>query len=118
MLLQARENNLMATTRQINTTASSEIMQRIGTKVTLDLYEKSVITSFFYNAESWTLTRTEEKQIDKIQAIKRLFNLPITTPSAAVPGARQALRHPLLSASFSGIRYLPCGADRARVHHQ
>ena len=86
LLLQARENNLMATTRQINTTASSEIMQRIGTKVTLDLYEKSVITSFFYNAESWTLTKTEEKQIDKIgiQAIKRLFNLPITTPSAAI----------------------------------
>ena len=49
MLLQARENNLMATTRQINTTASSDVMQRIGTKVTLDLYEKSIITSFFYN---------------------------------------------------------------------
>ena len=31
MLLQARENNLMATTRQINTTASSDVMQHIGT---------------------------------------------------------------------------------------
>ena len=86
LLLQTRENRLMATTIQINTTASSDIMQRIGTKVTLDLYEKSVLTSFFYNVESWTLTKTEEKQIDKIgiQAIKRLFNLPITTPSAAI----------------------------------
>ena len=54
--------------------------------MTLDLYEKSIITSFFYNVESWTLTKTEEKHIDKIgvQAVKRLFNLPITTPTAAI----------------------------------
>ena len=85
-LLKTRENNLLARTRQINTTASSDVMRGIGTKVTLDLYEKSVLTSFLTNAESWTLTATEDKEIDRIgiQAVKRLFNLPITTPSAAI----------------------------------
>ena len=84
--LQKRENNLQATTRQINTTASSDVMRGIETRVILELYEKCVIPSFLNNAESWTLTLTEERQIDKvcIQAVKRLFNLPSTTPSPAI----------------------------------
>ena len=82
----SRENRLNATTRQINATASSEVMRGIETKAILELYEKCILTSFLFNAESWTLTLTEERQIDKtlIQAIKRLFGLPTTTPSAAV----------------------------------
>ena len=61
-------------------------MRGIETKVILELYEKCVIPSFFNNSESWTLTITEEKHIDKIciQAMKRLFNIPTTTPSAAI----------------------------------
>ena len=84
--LVARENRVYATTRQINATASSEVMKGIETKVILELYEKCIITSFLFNAESWTLTLTEEKQIDKIliQAMKRLFGLPTTTPSVAI----------------------------------
>ena len=80
----SRENRLNATTRQINATASSEVMRGIETKAILELYEKCILTSILFNAESWTLT--EEKQIDKtlIQEIKRLFGLPITTLSAAV----------------------------------
>ena len=61
-------------------------MRGIETNVILELYDKCVIPSFLNNAESWTLTLTEEKQIDKvcIQAVKRLFNLPSTTPSPAI----------------------------------
>ena len=82
----ARENRLNATTRQINATASSEVMRGIETKAILELYEKCIITSFLFNAESWTLTLTEERRIDKtlIQAMKRLFGLPTTTPSTAI----------------------------------
>ena len=83
LLTKTRENNLLISTRQINTTASSDVM---STKVILELYEKKILTSFLNNAESWTLTNTEEKDIDRIgiQALKRLFNLSITTPSAAI----------------------------------
>ena len=46
----------------------------------------TVLPSFLNNCESWTLTVSEEKQIDIIglQTIKRLFNLPTTTPSVAI----------------------------------
>ena len=74
------------TIRQINTTASSEIMRGIETKVLLTLYETSVIPSLLNNCESWTLTKADETQIDKIgiQMLKRLFNLPTTTPSTSI----------------------------------
>ena len=61
-------------------------MRGIETRAILELYEKCMITSFLYNAETRNLTLTEEKQIDKIliQAMKRLFSFPMTIPSAAV----------------------------------
>ena len=54
--------------------------------VILTLYEKSIIPTLIHNCESWTLNKTEETQIDKIaiKALKRLFSLPTTTPSAAI----------------------------------
>ena len=86
MNLESRENKITATVRQINTTASSDIMRKIETMVILTLYEKSIIPTLIHNCESWTLTTTEETQIDKIaiKALKRLFNLPTTTPSVAI----------------------------------
>ena len=104
--LQNRENSLHATTRQINTTASSDVMRGVETWVILELYEKCIIPSFLNNAESWTLTLTEEKQIDKvcIQAVKRLFNLPSTTPS------------PTIIYSF-GLLYATQAVDQKRMNY-
>ena len=84
--LEARENKAYATVRHINTTASSDIMRGIEAKVLLILYEKSIIPSLTYNCESWTLSPSEEKQVDQIgiRALKRLFGLPTTTPNSAV----------------------------------
>ena len=84
--LEIKENKAQMTIRQINTTASSEIMRGIETKVLLTLYETSVIPSLLNNCESWTLTKSEETQLDKIgtKMIKRLFNLPTTTPSTSI----------------------------------
>ena len=81
-----KENKLQQIIRNINTTASSDIMHGIETKVILALFDKCALTGFLSNSESWTLTVSEEKEVDKIgiQAAKRLFNLPTTTPSVAV----------------------------------
>ena len=81
-----KENKLHQIIRQINTTASSDIMRGIETKVILDLYEKCALSSFLCNCESWILSKAEEKQIDTIgiQAVKTLFNLPTKTPSIAI----------------------------------
>ena len=84
--LEIKENKIEATVRQINTTASSDIMRGVEARVILTLYEKSIIPSFTNNCESWTLSKTEEKQVDRIgvKTLKRLFSLPTTTPNAAV----------------------------------
>ena len=82
----ARENKMNALIRQINTTASSDVMRGIQTRVILRLYETNIIPCLLNNAESWTLTKKDEKQLDLIgiRAIKRLFGLPTTSPNVAI----------------------------------
>ena len=84
--LEIRENGVQAIVRQINTTASSDIMRGMESTVLLTLYESCIIPSLLNNCESWTLSKSEEEQIDKIgiRTVKRLFGLPTTTPSAAI----------------------------------
>ena len=84
--IENRFNRTQGIIRQINTTAGSEIMRNIETKTILELYERCVIPSFLNNAESWTLSTPEEKELDKlgIRILKRLFNLPERTPSPAI----------------------------------
>ena len=84
--IEKRSNIIQGIIRQINTTASSETMRVVETKTILDLYDKCVIPSLLNNSESWTLSKTEETELDKIgiRAIKRLFSLPEKTPSIAV----------------------------------
>ena len=72
--------------RQINTTASSDVMRGIETKVILSLYETCVLPCLLNNAESWTLSISEEKKLDTIgiKLVKRLFGLPTTSPNVSV----------------------------------
>ena len=82
----SRENKIGAIVRKINTSASSDIMRGIQTHTILNMYEIYVIPSLLNNAESWTLTKNDEKQLDQIgiRAVKRLFGLPTTSPNVAV----------------------------------
>ena len=61
-------------------------MYRIETKVILNLYDVYIIPSLLNNAQSWFLTAKEEKQLDTIgiRVVKRLFNLPFTSPNVSV----------------------------------
>ena len=81
----SRENKVYALVRKINTTASSDIIRGIETKVILDLYVY-IIPSHLNNAESWMLNEKEENQLDLIgiRAVERLFNLPSTSPNVSV----------------------------------
>ena len=84
--IEKRFNQVQAIMRQINTTASSDVMKNIEAKVILDLFNSCIVPSFLYNAQSWTLTKTDEIEMDKlgIQILKRLFNLPEKTPNPAI----------------------------------
>ena len=61
-------------------------MRGVEAKVLLILYERSIIPSLINNCESWTLSTSEEEQLDRIgiRALQRLFCLPTTTPNSAV----------------------------------
>ena len=84
--IEMRQNKLQASIRKINTSASSDVMKTVETGIILELHEKINIPSLLTNAESWTLSKTEQQELEKseIQALKRLFSLPTTTPSVAV----------------------------------
>ena len=84
--IEKRSNQIQGIIRTINTMASSDVMRAVESKAILELYNKCIIPSLLTNAESWTLTASDECTLDKIgiQALKRLFNLPEKTPCAAV----------------------------------
>ena len=81
-----RDNRVSALVRQINTTASSDVMKGIETNVILSLYETRVLPCLLNNAESWTLSISDEKKLDAIgiKTMKRLFGLPTTSPNVSV----------------------------------
>ena len=64
--IEKRFNQIQGIIRQINTTASSNIMKAIESKVLLELYDSCVIPSFLNNAESWTLTTRVGKKCLKV----------------------------------------------------
>ena len=84
--INARRNKLKGTTININTIAANEVLNSVETAVLLELHEKISIASLLNNAESWTLSKGEEEDIEKmeVQALKDLFDLPLHIPTNAI----------------------------------
>ena len=61
-------------------------MKRIGTSVFLKLHEAEAIPTLLNGCETWTLDSKEIKLLERIElwALKRMFGLPPTTPTAGV----------------------------------
>ena len=61
-------------------------MKRIEVKVLLRLHESVTIPTLLSSAETWTLNCEEIKMVNKMEiwALKRMFQLPLTTPSPAI----------------------------------
>ena len=51
-----------------------------------ELHETTTISSLLTNAEAWVLTKTQRESMDRIElwALKKLYNVPPTTPTLAV----------------------------------
>ena len=71
---------------KINSIAETEVLQLIESYVLVELHEKVNIPSLLTNCESWTLKQGEKDNLElvEIQTLKRLFDLPIHTPTPAV----------------------------------
>ena len=72
--------------RAINTCSRNKIMEQVGMRVALQLHETVTIPSLLYNAETWTVNKTEKSVINKaeIYAWKQMIGLPKTTPTAGI----------------------------------
>ena len=57
--LKERFVKLKTTVRAIITCCKSAVMQRIGVRVILQLHEAEKIPSLLFNAEAWTLNKSE-----------------------------------------------------------
>ena len=84
--LKARKVKAKATVITVKTIAANEVINNIETAVLLELHEKICIASLLNNAESWSLNKGEEEDIEKteIQALKDLFDLPLHIPTTAI----------------------------------
>ena len=84
--INSRKTKLKSTSISINTIASSEVLHRIETPVLLELHERINIPSLISNSESWSLLKSEEKEVEQaeIQCLKSMFNLPLKTPTPSI----------------------------------
>ena len=84
--IEARKIKTQATTININSIASTEILRKIETSVLLELHDKVTIPGLLANAESWSLLKSETNEIEKVeyQALRNMFDLPLHTPIPAL----------------------------------
>ena len=84
--IEEREKKLKHSTMEIIFCGTSQIMKKMGSKTLIDLHEIINIPSLLNNAESWVLNEGDIKQLEKIElwCLKRILNLPPTTPTAAL----------------------------------
>ena len=84
--LEERGNQVHRAMRAIKSCAQNELMEKIQNQVILRLHETVVVPTLLTNAESWTLTASEEKLCDQIEAgvLKSMFGLPQTFPNSAL----------------------------------
>ena len=84
--LEERFKKVKNSTREVMACGNSEIMRTTELKVCLDLHEAVTVPMMINNCESWVLTSTDTKELEKMElwALKRILNIPTTTPSTAV----------------------------------
>ena len=84
--IEARKAKTVASVVTINTIAAYDTLRGIETAILLELHEKIIVSGLLSNAESWTLTRGNKDELDKVelQALKQLFDLPAHAPTPGI----------------------------------
>ena len=84
--IEERFTKIKKSTYSIITCGKDELMKNIQIWTVLKLHETVNIPTLLHNSESWLLTKTDRLNLEKIEmwALKRMLNLPRTTPSVAI----------------------------------
>ena len=96
--LEEREIKVMVTTRKIIGLCGTEVIKNIQIKALLQLHESCTVTTLLANCEAWTLNKGERAKLEKIElrALKKLLDVPVTTPSLAIWYISGLLTTPIL----------------------
>ena len=84
--LEERENKVMAVTRKIMALCSNDAFNMMQLKALLRMHNACTIPSLLTNCETWVLNKSEKCKLERIElwALKRILNIPKTTPTAAI----------------------------------
>jgi hypothetical protein len=81
--LQVMESRIGEIVRETNIIAGKEVVGYLEVQVKLFLYERTIISTMYYNIEAWSnIRKADEERMEVIQGklIKKLLKLPKTTP--------------------------------------
>ena len=84
--LESRKNAVQAKTVFVNSIAASDVIQLIESSALMEMHETKIIPALLMNSEAWNLSKGEVTELERIeiQALKHLFDLPVTTPTPAI----------------------------------
>ena len=84
--IEERENKVMAATRKVIAICGDSVINRIEVKALTKLHETCILSTLLTNCETWVLNKGERDRIQKIElwALKKLLNVPVTTPTPAI----------------------------------
>ena len=84
--LEEREGKVMAATRKIISLCGTEVIKNIQMRALLKLHETCTVPMLLSNCETWILKKGEREHLQKTElwALKKILNVPITTPTPAI----------------------------------
>ena len=84
--IEERWKKLKHSTMEIIFCGTSQTMRKMGSKTLIDMHEIINIPSLLNNSESWVLNESDLKELEKAElwCLKRILNLPPTTPTATI----------------------------------
>ena len=84
--IEDRENKAMASTRKIMASCGNEIFKKIQLKSLIKMHNACTVSGLLTNCETWVLNKTEREKIERIElwALKKILDVPKTTPTPAI----------------------------------
>ena len=84
--IEERENKVMASTRKILSLCGNAVFKGIRLLALLKMHNCCTMAGLLTNCETWVLNKSERSKLERIElwALKRILDVPKTTPTAAV----------------------------------
>ena len=84
--IEDRECKVMTATRKIISYCGNGVIREMQMKALMKLHETCTMATLLTNCEAWTLNKGERNQLQKIElwALKKILDVPITTPTPAI----------------------------------